>query len=62
MNEEWEVQGYYYGSWEMVTTEATKKEAMARLREYEANEPGTAFRIKGRGPRRARTGWKSTDR
>lgn len=44
--DEFEVQGYYAGGWECVTTEDTRKEARARLKEYRENEPGTAFRRK----------------
>lgn len=41
----WEVQGCYHGSWEMVTTESTRKEARDRLKEYQLNAP-MAYRIK----------------
>jgi hypothetical protein len=39
--DEYEVQQYtgpQYG-WEMVTTETTRKEALARLKEYRENQP-----------------------
>lgn len=41
------VQGNYgYGhGWEDVTAEETRKEALARLREYRENEPGVPFRL-----------------
>lgn len=42
----YEIQGDYGHGWEMVTTESTKAEALERLREYRANEPGTPFRMK----------------
>lgn len=38
MQYEWEVQGNYGQGWECVCTEETRKEALARLREYNANE------------------------
>lgn len=41
---EYEVQGNY-GSWECVTTEDDRKEALARLQEYRDNEKGIAFRV-----------------
>ena len=40
----WEIQGFYYGSWEMVTTETSRKEAKERLKEYRENAP-MAYRI-----------------
>ncbi len=40
-----EIQGCYSGSWEMVTTETSWKEARARLKEYRENAP-MAYRIK----------------
>ena len=44
--DEWEIQGFYCGSWEMVTTEDTRQGAKQRLKEYRANEPKTQFRSK----------------
>lgn len=43
----WEVRGNYgYGhGWECVTAEVTRKEALARLREYRENEPGVPFKL-----------------
>ena len=41
--DEYEIRGYYGYGWECVTTEETRKEAIARLKEYRKNEPGTAF-------------------
>lgn len=43
--DEYEIQGYYAGSWEMVTTEATMKEARQQFKCYEENETETAHRI-----------------
>jgi hypothetical protein len=43
--DEWEIQGCYNGAWECVCTEDNKREALARLKEYRANELGTTFRI-----------------
>ena len=43
--DEFEVQGYYNGGWEMVTTEVTRKEARENLRAYRENESNTAFKI-----------------
>ena len=41
----WEIQGcYYYGVWEMVTTETSRKEARERIKEYRENAP-MAYRI-----------------
>ena len=40
----WEIQGCYYGVWEMVTTETSRKEARERIKEYRANAP-MAYRI-----------------
>lgn len=42
--DEFEIQGFYCGSWEMVTTETTRKDAKQRLKEYRTNEPKTSFR------------------
>ena len=41
-----EVQGNYGHGWECVSGAETRREAWALLRDYEANEPGTVFRIK----------------
>ena len=43
---EYDIEGYYYGTWEMVTCEDTRPEALERLKEYRENEKGTAFRIR----------------
>jgi hypothetical protein len=42
--DEFEIQGFYCGSWEMVTSETTRSEAKKRLKEYRTNEPKTSFR------------------
>jgi len=41
-----EIQGFYCGAWECVTSEETHKEARQQLKTYRENERGTAFRIK----------------
>lgn len=43
--DEYEIQGLYEGSWEMVTTEATMKEARQQLKCYQENEKNTLHRI-----------------
>lgn len=45
--DEYELQGDYGQGWECLTTEDTRSEARARLREYAANEGGS-YRIKAR--------------
>lgn len=42
----WEVQGYYCGEWEMLTTEETKLDAHKMCRCYDENEPNVAHRVK----------------
>lgn len=44
--DEYNIQGFYCGQWENVTTESTPKEAKDQLKCYRENEPNTAFRIK----------------
>jgi hypothetical protein len=44
--DEWEIQGFYAGAWEMATTETTRKNAKTNIRLYREAEPGVAFRIK----------------
>lgn len=39
------IQGKYGRSWEEVTAETVRSEAVARLKEYRENEIGTAFRM-----------------
>jgi hypothetical protein len=46
MQYEYDVQGNYGHGWETVTCEPTRKEALERIAEYRANEPGVAFRIR----------------
>lgn len=43
--DEYEVQGNYGYGYEVVIVEPTKKEALANLKLYEANEKGVSFRI-----------------
>lgn len=45
---EYEVLGAYGQGWEVVTTEDTRAEARARLKEYNDNEPGIAHIIRTR--------------
>lgn len=42
----WEVQGFYYGEWERLTTEETRSEAAAQKKCYDENERGVPHRIK----------------
>ena len=41
-----EIQGFYYGEWEMLTTETNKKDAFRALKEYRENQPGTSYKVK----------------
>jgi hypothetical protein len=43
--DEWQIHGLYTGGWEEVTAEDTRKEALARLKEYRENERGTSFKL-----------------
>lgn len=43
---EWEVQGFYAGYWECLTTEDTKDEAVFQKQCYDENECGVPHRIK----------------
>lgn len=43
---EYEIQGYYHGSWEMLTTEETLRQAREQLKVYQDNERGVPLRIK----------------
>jgi len=43
---EWRIEGSYGQGWEEVTAEDTAKEARARLKEYDYNEPQYVHRIK----------------
>jgi len=56
---DYEVQGYYAGhGWETLTTEQTRKEALARLEDYRANERGlTRLRIKRTKAQEIAGGW-----
>lgn len=42
----WEVQGFYYETWERLTTEETRSEAIAQKKGYDENERGVSHRIK----------------
>lgn len=42
----WEVQGFYYGEWESLTTEETRSEAIAQKKCYDENEREFPHRIK----------------
>lgn len=42
----WEVQGFYYGEWERLTTEETRSEAATQKKCYDENERGVLHRIK----------------
>lgn len=44
--DEWSVQGDYGQGWEDVCTEDTRREAVARRKEYDANEPQYPHRLK----------------
>ena len=48
MDYEYEVQGYYCGSWEMLTTEASRQEALDMMACYDENEPHVPHRIRRR--------------
>lgn len=43
---DWELWGNYGNRWDLLTTEATRKEISAREREYRANESGVVYKIK----------------
>jgi hypothetical protein len=42
--DEFTVQGQYSDGWEDLTSEKSRKEILARLKEYRENEPGISFR------------------
>lgn len=44
--DEYNIEGYYYGSWERLHTVETWKDARNSLKDYEKNEKGISFRIK----------------
>lgn len=44
----WDVEQCSSEGWECVTTEPTRKEALARLREYQANQPEYQLRLRKR--------------
>ena len=41
----WEIQGFYYCSWELETTETSRKDAKERIKEYRQNMPRIPHRI-----------------
>lgn len=41
----WEIQGFYHGSWELETTETSRKDAKERIKEYRQNMPSVSHRI-----------------
>lgn len=45
MEYEYELQGNYGYGWDVLTTEATRSEALDQLRTYAENEPMTRLRI-----------------
>jgi hypothetical protein len=45
MQYEYELQGNYGYGWDVLTTEATRSEALDQLRTYAENEPMTRLRI-----------------
>jgi hypothetical protein len=40
----WEIQGFYHGSWELETTETSRKDAKQALRDYRKNMPNIPHR------------------
>lgn len=50
------VQGLYFGEWEEETAETSRREGIARLRDYRENMPEYSHRlIKRREPKEARS-------
>lgn len=45
MRREYEVQGFYYGTWECVYTAESLAEARDILRDYRANDKATVYRV-----------------
>ena len=43
---EYEIQGLWYGQWELETCEDNLKDAKQRLKEYRENQPEVCHRIK----------------
>jgi hypothetical protein len=41
-----DIEGHYAYGWDAVTCEETRAEALAQIKIYRENEPGTTFRIK----------------
>ena len=44
--DEYEIQGFYYGQWELETTESNYRDAKAQIKLYRENQPEVAHRIK----------------
>lgn len=43
--DEYEIQGFWYGSWELETTETNRKDAIKQLKIYRKNQPEVAHKI-----------------
>jgi hypothetical protein len=43
--DEWEIQGFYHGSWELETTETSRLEAKKQIASYRINMPNVCHRI-----------------
>lgn len=43
--DEWQVQGFYGGVWELLTCESTRQEAREQLKCYNENELGIPHRV-----------------
>lgn len=43
--DEWQVQGFYDGAWEILTYENTRQEAREQLKCYNENERGIPHRV-----------------
>ena len=41
----WEIQGFYHGSWELETTETSRKDAKQAYKDYRVNMPNISHRI-----------------
>ncbi len=44
--DEYESQGFYYGEWELETTESNYRDAKIQIKLYRENQPEVAHRIK----------------
>jgi hypothetical protein len=43
--DEFNLLGFYSGSWEVLTTENTRTDIKTRLKEYRENEPQTPYKV-----------------